>query len=205
VLQSANQCRLQHGTYDEEGEINGVRPQMRALVHLFSEHISRFEPTHVVFNDALTMKVAANHPLRPWFKRICIIHTAEQLPFGPYSQGVYGHCLSPKYEDSLLRDLDGIWAVSKAIQEYSKKYGNLDTTFLVHSPLTYLDSKRCMPLVRYNIDKNAIGMVNPCPHKGMDILVPLAKELPHIKFVTWASWGSGQEHLEALDAIPNIE
>lgn len=178
---------------------------MRTLVNLFSEHLSRFEPTHVVFNDALTMKVAANHPLRPWFKRIGTIHTAEQLPFGPYSQGILGHCLSPKFEVGMLHDLDGIWSVSKAIQDYSKKYGNLDTKFLIHSPLTYLDSNRQMPLVRYNIDKVAVGMVNPCPHKGMDILVALAKELPHIKFATWASWGSGAEHLETLNSIPNIE
>jgi hypothetical protein len=39
----------------------------------------------------------------------------------------------------------------------------------------------------------------------MDILVGLAKALPNIKFVTWASWGSGDEHLETLNAIPNIE
>ncbi|KAK0616953.1 hypothetical protein B0T14DRAFT_434831, partial [Immersiella caudata] len=189
----------------EEGDVDGVSPAMRTLINLFSEHISRFEPTHIVFNDALTMKIAANHPLRPWLKRIGIIHTAEQLPFGPFSQGILGHCMSPKFEVGMLHDLDGIWSVSKSIQDYSKKYGNLDTKFLVHSPLTYLDSNRQMPLVRNNIDKGAVGMVNPCPHKGMDILVALAKELPHIKFITWASWGSGDEHLEILNSISNIE
>jgi glycosyltransferase involved in cell wall biosynthesis len=195
---------LQVGIYDEDNEVWGISPSMKALVKLWSNQIHRFEPTHVVFNDALTMKVSAHHALRPTFKRIGIIHTAEQLPFGPFSQGIQGHCLSPKFEESLLRDLDGIWSVSKSIQEYTKIFGNLDTTFLVHSPLTYLDSKRQMPLVRNNIDKVAVGMVNPCPHKGMDILIGLAKALPHIKFVSWASWGSGDEHLEVLNAIPNI-
>lgn len=195
----------QKGVKTETGELSGVSPHVATIVNLFENRIDKFEPTHLAFNDALTMKIAAIHPKRDTFCRIAIIHTAEQLPFGPFSQGVDGHCLNPKLEDSMLRDVDGIWAVSQAIKDYSKTYGDLDTKFLVHSPLTYKDPQtRECPVARFNLDKNEVGMVNPCPHKGMDILVGLARELPHIEFVTWASWGSGPEHIEELKAIPNI-
>ncbi|SPQ23368.1 79efb7ab-ed50-461e-8ab4-d5c3b9653b8a [Thermothielavioides terrestris] len=179
---------------------------MQTLIRLFSEHIAKFKPTHVVFNDPITMKITAFHPDRDTFKRVNIIHTAEQLPFGPFCAGVDGHCLSPAVENEMLRGLDGVWAVSKAVQEYAWVHGKLETKFLVHPPLTYLDKETGgMPVVRHNIDKDEIGMVNPCPHKGLSILVALAKKFPHMKFVTWKSWGSRTMHIQQLEALPNVK
>lgn len=178
---------------------------MQTLVRLFSAHIAAFKPTHVIFNDPITMKLTAFHPARHTFKRINIIHTAEQLPFGPFVAGVDGHCLSPRVENEMLRELDGIWSVSMAVKEYAWTYGQLETTFLVHPPMTYLDKDGGMPVVRNNIDKDEIGMVNPCPHKGLSILIALAKKFPDMKFVTWRSWGSRTVHLEQLKALPNVK
>jgi len=178
---------------------------MQNLVRLFSAHIAAFEPTHVIFNDPITMKITAFHPARHTFKRINIIHTAEQLPFGPFVAGVDGHCLSPRVENKMLRELDGIWSVSMAVKEYAWTYGQLETTFLVHPPMTYLDKELGgMPVVRNNIDKDEIGMVNPCPHKGLSILIALVKKFPEMKFVTWKSWGSRTVHIEQLKALPNV-
>ncbi len=179
---------------------------MKSLVDVYSQYISSFKPTHVIFNDPITMKITEDHPDRDNFKRVNIIHTAEQLPFGPFVAGVDGHCLSPKVEDALLRGLDGIWSVSKAVKEYAWTHGKLDTTFLVHPPSTYLDKESgAMPVVRNNIDKDEIGMVNPCPHKGLSILVALAKKFPDMKFVTWKSWGSRTVHIDQLLALPNVK
>jgi hypothetical protein len=183
---------------------NELSARMESLVHIFSSHITDFKPTHVIFNDPITMKVTAFHPERQTFKRVNIIHTAEQLPFGPFCAGVDGHCLSPKIEDAMLRDLDGIWSVSQAVKDYAWTYGRLDTTFLVHPVSTYLDKGR-MPIVRNNIDRDEIGMVNPCPHKGLSILIALAKRFPHQKFVTWKSWGSRTVHLDQLRTLPNVK
>jgi hypothetical protein len=106
----------------------------------------------------------------------------------------------------MLRGLDGIWSVSKAVQDYAWIHGKLETKFLIHPALTYLDQEtRSMPVVRNNIDKDEIGMINPCPHKGLSILLALAKKFPHMKFVTWKSWGSSREHLEQLQALPNMK
>ncbi|KAK3315810.1 glycosyltransferase family 4 protein [Apodospora peruviana] len=192
---------------DTKNYLEGQTPsgRLQILIDLFSAQISEFEPTHVMFNDALTMKITSEMASRNEFKRICVIHTAEQLPFGPYCGGIFGHCTSPAIEDKLLRGLDGIWSVSKAIQKYAWDYGKLPTKFMVHSTLSYLDKETGgMPLVRNNVDKFEVGMVNPCPHKGLHILLQLAKALPHVKFVTWTSWGSQEVHLDMLRAMPNI-
>ncbi|KAK3381115.1 UDP-Glycosyltransferase/glycogen phosphorylase [Podospora didyma] len=182
-----------------------VRPRMKAITDFFCAQISKFRPTHVVFNDPVTMKATLSHLSRHTFKRVAIVHSAEQLPFGPYCARVPGHCLSPKAEDTLLRGVDGIWTVSKALQRYAKEHGNLDTTFLVHSTRTYLDAVTGrMPVCRRNVHKKEVGMVNPCPAKGLTILIALAKELPHINFVVWESWGSKERHLKQLAPLANV-
>jgi hypothetical protein len=202
---TANLCPNQSST-DAKGSTPNITNRMHVLIDLFSSHFTRFEPTHIIFNDAMTMKLTARHPLRKTFKRVAMIHTAEQLPFGPFCQGIDGHCLSPRIEASMLPKLDGIWAVSRAIQDYAMKYGSLKTTFLVHSTFTYLDLEtKKLPRVRHNIDKLAVGMVNPCPHKGEDILLGLAKDLPGTKFIAWVSWGSSEDRLQRLRELPNIE
>ena len=197
--------RMQAAT-DADGNTHSISGRLKALIGLFSQHIGRYQPTHIIFNDAMTMKLTATHPGRGSFKRVAIIHTAEQLPFGPYCQGIAGHCLSPRMEGSMLPALDGIWAVSRAIRDYSMQYGGLQTEFLVHSTLTYMDlESKQLPRVRNNVDKTAVGMVNPCPHKGLDILLGLARALPDTKFITWVSWGSREEHIQQLHELPNIE
>ncbi|KAK4222768.1 glycosyltransferase [Podospora fimiseda] len=181
-------------------------PIMHDAVRIYSTHISDFRPTHVIFNDALTMKITAVHPLRSTFKRISVIHSAEQLPFGPYCAGVSGHCLSARIENNLLRNVDGIWAVSRAIQDYAWEHGRLKTKFMIHSRNTFLSDKtRGLPKVRNNVERDEVGMINPCPYKGLSILLALAKKLPHIKFVTWESWGSEPEDMEILRALPNVQ
>jgi hypothetical protein len=184
---------------------NELSLRMKSLIALFEKHITDFKPTHVIFNDPITMKITALHKNRKTFKRINIIHTAEQLPFGPFVAGVDGHCLSPRVENDMLRDLDGIWSVSMAVKDYAWTYGRLMTTFLVHPPMTYLDKVTGgMPVVRNNVDKDEIGMVNPCPHKGLLILVALAQKFPDMKFVVWKSWGSRTAHIAQLQALPNV-
>jgi hypothetical protein len=110
--------------------------------------------------------------------RIGIIHTAEQLPFGPYAGGVPGHVSSPS-EHNLLQQLDGIWSVSNAIKQYALTHGQLRSTFFVHHPWTYLEEKKHgLPVHLHNWDKKYIGMINPCPVKGGQIVVDIAKLCP---------------------------
>jgi len=179
---------------------------MQGIIDTFTRHIGLFRPTHIVFNDALTMKITAVHPARSRFKRVTVVHSAEQLPFGPYCAGVSGHCLSASVENDMLRSVDGVWSVSRAIQEYAWEHGRLRTKALVHSPNTFLSNKtRDMPIIRNNVDRDEVGMINPCPYKGLSIILDLAKRLPNIKFVTWESWGSKPQHIEMLRSLPNVQ
>ncbi|KAK4210788.1 hypothetical protein QBC37DRAFT_447603 [Rhypophila decipiens] len=211
--------------YETQGYLDGEPPseRLQALMLLFQSRILAFEPTHVIFNDAFTLKLtydmhrdlpahgtpsplgSAHDPFVSRFKRISIIHTAEQLPFGPYSGQILGHCASPYVEDLLLRGLDGIWTVSEALRDYAWEWGRLPTKHLLHSTMAYLDpATGALPLRRHNITKFEVGMINPCPHKGLDILLALADNMPDIQFVVWTSWGSEEEHIERMRQYSNI-
>jgi hypothetical protein len=167
--------------------------------------LALFRPTHVIFNDSLSLKATIAMPLGVDARRIFVIHCAEQLPFGPYAGGLSESSCSPREHD-LLHDVDGIWAVSQAIKDYAYEYGQLDTTFLVHDPWTYLDERTHQPPGRYhNWGSQIVGMINPSQVKGLKVLLELAERLPHVKFAAWKSWGFDDNVCKQLEAMPNIE
>lgn len=136
--------------------------------------------------------------------RVVVLHTAEQLPFGPFAGGVPGMTSSPR-EIDLLHQLDGIWSVSKAIKDYAMRYGQLQTDFFVHHPWTYLEEKtHQMPMKWQNWDKKYVGMINPCAVKGSGILLKLAKACPHLDFLVYKSWGSDEKLEEQMRSSRNI-
>jgi hypothetical protein len=136
--------------------------------------------------------------------RVGVIHTAEQLPFGPFAGGVPGHVSSPS-ENDLLQKLDGIWSVSNAIKQYALTHGKLQTTFSVHHPWTYLEEKKHkMPVHLHNWDKKFIGMINPCAVKGAQVLVSIAKSCPQYDFLVYKSWGFDNEIGKQLKNLQNM-
>lgn len=104
----------------------------------------------------------------------------------------------------MLRGLDGIWTVSRRIQDYAMKHGNLKTTFFVHATWTYLEGGS-IPMRRNNADKTEVGLINACALKGLPIFLELAKRMPHLKFVAWKSWGTKQCHLDQLQQLSNVK
>ncbi|KAM7208286.1 hypothetical protein V8F20_001264 [Naviculisporaceae sp. PSN 640] len=185
--------------YLEASTNRRITPRFQSLLLFILGRFIDFDPTHVIFNDAITLKLTFD------FKRVCVVHTAEQLPFGPYCGQITGHCISPLAEERYLRTCDGVWAVSEALQRYALQWGGLATTHMVHSTIAYLDPNTGqLPLRRVNDDKYEVGMVNPCPHKGLDILCGLAERMPHVNFVVWASWGSQLRHIERMRRHHNI-
>ncbi|KAJ4518130.1 hypothetical protein HRR83_003415 [Exophiala dermatitidis] len=182
-----------------------VSTRLQVFILLLNGYLGQFRPTHVIFNDGLAMKATSIMPSLRHVCRICIVHTAEQLPFGPYAGGISGSAYS-KSEHKLLMGLDGIWSVSQALKNYAREYGQLNTTFHVHHPWTYLDSKtRGLPLRRRNWDKDLVGIVNPCPVKGSSIFHALAKRCPQFKFAAWSSWGMDNKLEKQLRALSNVD
>ncbi|KAF4994803.1 hypothetical protein FGRMN_5537 [Fusarium graminum] len=112
------------------------------FVSFLQKQIRRFSPTHMMSNDGLSMQASSAAEMRDvCMSRIAVVHTAEQLPFGPFAGGLPGHSTTPR-EIELLRDLDGIWSVSNAIKTYAFDHGHLQTNFLVHHPWTYLTAEK---------------------------------------------------------------
>src|SRR4051794_679707 len=124
-----------------------------SLILFMSWTLYKFNPTHTVFNDGLALKLTDLLPLG--FKRAYIIHTAEQLCFGPYAGGIEGGAYSSE-EYQLLQNVDGIWSVSRTIQKYAAEHGPLMTTFMYHHPWNYLvDGTHAFPRRRYNWDRKS--------------------------------------------------
>jgi hypothetical protein len=169
------------------------------------KEIERFSPTHIICNDGLSMQ-ATSAVAMPKIKvcRIGIIHTAEQLPFGPFAGGVPGHVSSPS-EHKLFEKLDGIWSVSNAIKQYALTHGQLQTTFFVYHPWTYLEGKKhTLPVHLHNWDKNFIGMINPCAVKGAKMLIDITKSCPQYDFLVYKSWGFDNEIGKQLQDLQNM-
>lgn len=156
-----------------------------------------------MFNDSLWLKASSTMALPSDIRRIYIIHAAEQLPFGPFAGGVPGSSCSNQ-EHALLQNVDGIWAVSMAIQSYAWYYGQLQTTFILHHPWNYLDRSLQAPRRRRNWDRKFVAMVNPCIVKGGTIFLDLARRCPQYQFLTVSSWGSDRAIFEGLQQLPNV-
>ena len=110
------------------------------------------------------------------------MHTAEQLPFGPYPGGVPGGSCAVG-EHKLMQGVDAVWSPSESIGKYSYKYGQIETIFYFHHLWTYLASKTHeLATRRENLDKAVLGFVNPCPVKGILIFRNLAKQFPQFEF-----------------------
>ncbi|KEQ80921.1 hypothetical protein M438DRAFT_280712 [Aureobasidium pullulans EXF-150] len=175
------------------------------FVSFLQKEIARFSPTHIISNDGLSIQASlALNSASTTVRRVAVVHTAEQLPFGPFFGGMPGHASSHRELDC-LRQLDGIWSVSNAIKQYALDHGQLDTSFFVHHPWTYLEEKKhTMPAQHHNWDKRFVGMINPCVVKGSHILVELAKVCPYFDFLVYKSWGFDDDIGKQMQHLQNM-
>ena len=175
------------------------------FVSFLQKEIARFSPTHIISNDGLSIQASlALNSASNTVRRVAVVHTAEQLPFGPFFGGMPGHASSHRELDC-LRQLDGIWSVSNAIKQYALDHGQLDTSFFVHHPWTYLEEKKhMMPAQHHNWDKRFVGMINPCVVKGSHILIELAKVCPYLDFLVYKSWGFDDDVGKQMQHLQNM-
>ncbi|KAF5587110.1 glycosyltransferase family 4 [Fusarium subglutinans] len=201
-LESSNQLARMSAEYIENGTSPGP---LMDFISFLQEEIKRFSPTHIISNDGLSMKASLAPELAHLtMSRIAVVHTAEQLPFGPFAGGLPGHSSTTREAD-LFQKLDGIWSVSDTIRKYALEHGQLETRFLVLHPWTYLVGKdHAIPDRVFNWDKKFVGMINPCPVKGARILVDLARKCPQLEFLTYMSWGADDATVKDMEALSNM-
>lgn len=185
-------------------ETDKLSLKLHGLVNHLIARIAQFRPTHILFNDPISLKATSTRPGFDDASLVYMIHCAEQLPFGPFSGKLPGSSNSAM-ELSLLRTVDGIWSVSKAISDYSKQHGQLDTTTLAHQIWTFLDDSHKIPPHLNNWNQDVVGMINPSSFKGINILIGLAKALPQFRFVAWRSWAPEEDDMKEMERIKNIE
>ncbi|KAF3001789.1 hypothetical protein E8E13_001757 [Curvularia kusanoi] len=179
--------------------------RLQDFVSFLQNEITSFAPTHIMFNDGLSMHATSISEMPELDAcRISVIHTAEQLPFGPFFGGMYCHVSSPR-EAKLLQELDGIWSVSNAIKQYALEHGRLHTEFFTHHPWTYLNQyDHSMPTRLHNWDKRYVGMVNPCVVKGIQIFASIAARCPKHEFLVYKSWGFDTKIEDQLNLLQNV-
>ncbi|KAM0234622.1 hypothetical protein ACHAP5_010016 [Fusarium lateritium] len=175
------------------------------FITFLQDEIRYFSPTHIISNDGLSMQASFAPDLAYLgMRRIVVVHTAEQLPFGPFAGGMPGHSCTAREAD-LLHRLDGIWSVSEVIRKYALDYGQLQTRFLFHHPWTYLVGKEHeLPRPLSNWDKGFVGMINPCAVKGSSIFLDLARACPKLDFLAYLSWGTGDRIVKQMEDLANI-
>jgi hypothetical protein len=175
------------------------------FISFLQEEIKVFSPTHIISNDGLSMQASfATDLAYLGMRRIVVVHTAEQLPFGPFAGGMPGHSCTAREAD-LLHRLDGIWSVSEVIREYALDYGQLQTRYLLHHPWTYLVGKEHeLPRHLFNWDKRFVGMINPCAVKGSSIFLSLARACPKLDFLTYLSWGTDERIVKQMENLANV-
>lgn len=195
-----------------------VRPaRAKPYAKWIAHNIKKFDATHILFNDAFASKVSLEmKKLKAQVARVEIVHTLEQLPTGPYSGGVSGGCQTAD-ELTLWQRLDGIVAVSTAVQKYAKQECDLVSEMIPNHAWSYMDKETGgEPRRRYNYAKKKVVMINPAHMKGCSIFAGMAREneqrkvanvlnsviqKPVYNFEAYISWGIKDEIAEALEKV----
>ncbi|GAA3457935.1 glycosyltransferase family 4 protein [Dactylosporangium matsuzakiense] len=121
---------------------------------------------------------------------VYLVHTLQQLPFGPRTFYPSGS------GRRLVARCRGLVSVSRAARDYVREHGDLDSTVLY--PHVYGSP----PFPDLADMSGPVTMVNPCGFKGLPILLGLADARPDLRFRAVPTWGGLAPELATR---PNIE
>ncbi len=178
--------------------LNGVSVHTETSVHKVRDHLVRqiaeFRPdwTLVSTDDPLQLFLAAALET-PGAKVVYLARTTLALPFGPDS------AIPSTARAENLRRVSGIVAVSGYVRDYLGRHGGLEAEAL---PISLHGAGPFANLGRF--DRGFITMVNPCGIKGISIFLELARRFPAYPFAAVPMWGTNEDDLSALEALPNV-
>jgi glycosyltransferase involved in cell wall biosynthesis len=179
-------------------QLNGVDIHVltrdRLLRAFFSAQVDAFDPDAILASTDDPAHLMLEAALRaPRARVVYLIRATIALPFGPDSS------LASPVQSAVLRQADGVVAVSEYVADYARKWGALDA---VHVPISLLEPGEYSAVGRF--ENRYVTMVNPCGVKGISIFLALARKMPGVEFAAIPTWGTTADDLAALRALPNV-
>ena len=179
---------FRHAGVAAEAVLDGARLRAHA-----AERLRELAPDRVLVSseDPAQMLLEAAVDVSP--HTVYIAHTTLHLPFGPD-----GFLQSPGRTE-LLRRTAGIIAVSGYVRDYFRRWAGLEATVLrfpVYGGAPH-------PALG-DFDRGFVTLINPCAVKGISIFLELARRLPEAAFAAVPTWGTTEQDLAALAALPNV-
>jgi glycosyltransferase involved in cell wall biosynthesis len=174
-------------------EVSAVWDTSRLCVEL-TARIREFQPDWILVSSEDPSQILLKTALEQAPGRIIYLaHTALALPFGP-------HCFAPNDKSTaLLQRTVAVITVSEYLKQYLLKWGGVNSDvvpILLYGP---------GPFPQFGcFDRGYITMINPCAVKGIDIFLAVARRMPDLGFAAVISWGTTDQDMAALSAIPNI-
>ncbi|KAJ3279937.1 hypothetical protein HK104_001058 [Borealophlyctis nickersoniae] len=164
-------------------------PEYDARQAFIHREMDSFKPTHILMNDHVSLKVTMDDSIGdPPPARIFIVHDSPYQRLQSWKR---------------LRDVEGLWTVSKAVQKYFAELGNLDSIHLPNHPLIYGDIGS-IPFYD-NFDAPYIGAINPGMPKGFPIVHGIATNMPGQAFLVVKSWSMTEHLVNEYRKLANIK
>ncbi|TPX64259.1 hypothetical protein SpCBS45565_g06004 [Spizellomyces sp. 'palustris'] len=174
-------------------------PELDARRSFVHEEIASFRPTHLLMNEPSSLKIAMDGNLKHPCVRVFIAHDCNNLPFGPFSVDGPGDAQLAR-----LREVEGLWTVSKALKQYFLEFGQLDNAkVLPNHPWIFSDEPEKLPYYD-NWDKKYVCAINPGAVKGFHIVHAVAQSMPDVEFLVTKSWSMTEHVITKFEELPNV-
>ncbi|KAJ3034641.1 hypothetical protein HDV00_004823 [Rhizophlyctis rosea] len=182
-------------------------PYLASLTIFALNEIRLSGATHYICNEATSLKIITSNPTPPSYARIFLCHAYEHLPFGPYASHT-GFLSSPP-DLARLHQIEGIWTVSKALEQYIRHYdeGLKDVVTLPNHPFVYATDQGEWDSIPFhdNFDTGKIAAINPGVVKGWPVLKRVVEEMPDVEFLAVKSWAVSEGVEREIGMLKNLE
>lgn len=170
-------------------------PLASPIQQTFSSRLESLNPDIAITStDDPAQLLTAPALAHPAARVVHLVRATIAAPCGPDASSVSAE------RTSRLKKCDAVVGVSEYVAGYLRQYGGIDA---IHLPIS-LFGEAAPPHVG-GFENPFVTMVNPCATKGIDLFEALARALPDVRFAAVPGWGTTQDDLRRLRALPNVE
>ncbi|KAI9104722.1 hypothetical protein DFS34DRAFT_682566 [Phlyctochytrium arcticum] len=175
-------------------------PALDARRAFLLSEIKAFKPTHILMNEPTSLKIAMDDSIPSTITRVFIAHDCNNLPFGPFSDDG-----PAKRQHQQLRDVEGLWVVSKAFKAYFSTFGGLEhAKVLPNHPCIFSDEPDTLPYCD-NWDEGVVCAINPGAIKGFHLTYAIAQSMPDVQFLVTKSWSMSEHCVSKFEELENVK